>query len=179
MSGILHENFFNNHKDDIKNKIPNSIKNLLSYSNPVSSLGIKYPSLRDHPLKIGSLWLEGKRLDDGAEGLWRIHDQLYDFTDFINSHPGGSDWLSLTKVKITRTYMSCLNIQCAISFWNTAPLPSLRFWKFPLIRVCFGVNSCIYFQPSPMWRVTSGDLENEQFRPIHLLWNFKFIICVT
>nr|CAI5867195.1 unnamed protein product [Callosobruchus analis] len=64
----------------------------------VSSLGIKYPKLRDHPLHSGHLWLESKRIDDGAEGLWRIHDQLYDFSGFIQNHPGGEDWLSLTKV---------------------------------------------------------------------------------
>lgn len=42
-------------------------------------------------------WLECKRDTDGAEGLWRIHDILYDLTDFIDRHPGGSDWLELTK----------------------------------------------------------------------------------
>ena len=43
-------------------------------------------------------WLAGKRLDDDAEGFWRIHDKLYDLTDFISRHPGGSEWLQLTKV---------------------------------------------------------------------------------
>lgn len=39
-----------------------------------------------------------KRKDDAIEnGLWRIHDTLYDLTDFINKHPGGSDWIALTK----------------------------------------------------------------------------------
>jgi cytochrome b involved in lipid metabolism len=32
--------------------------------------------------------------------LWRIHDKLYDFKSFINSHPGGSEWLGLTDVRI-------------------------------------------------------------------------------
>lgn len=65
---------------------------------PVSSLGIK-------PTKTGDLfadvfdWLEDKKRDDGAEGLWRIHDSLYDLSDFIKEHPGGQDWLVLTKVK--------------------------------------------------------------------------------
>lgn len=95
MSSILHENFINN---DGKNKFPNILNKILSNPNPVSSLGIKYPSLRDHPIKTGTVWLQGKRLDDGAEGLWRIHDCLYDFTEFVNAHPGGSSWLSLTKV---------------------------------------------------------------------------------
>lgn len=64
-----------------------------------SSIGIKYPTNRDHPLHSGHMWLEGKKADDGAEGLWRIHDDLYDFQDFVKSHPGGSMWLEVTKVK--------------------------------------------------------------------------------
>ncbi|XP_067013447.1 cytochrome b5-related protein isoform X2 [Anabrus simplex] len=57
----------------------------------------KYPSFRDEALKSGSLWLKGKKADDGAEGLWRIRDDLYDFSSWIHTHPGGSDWLELTK----------------------------------------------------------------------------------
>lgn len=45
-----------------------------------------------------SRWLEAKRKDDDVEdGLWRINNTLYDLTDFIDKHPGGSDWLRLTK----------------------------------------------------------------------------------
>lgn len=65
---------------------------------PKSSLGYKYPTLRDHPLHTSEIWMRGKRADDGAEGLWRLYDDLYDFTEFIESHPGGSDWLEITKV---------------------------------------------------------------------------------
>jgi cytochrome b involved in lipid metabolism len=36
-------------------------------------------------------------LDDRAEGLWRIHDDLYDLTDFVKKHPGGESWIRLTK----------------------------------------------------------------------------------
>nr|CAD7439931.1 unnamed protein product [Timema bartmani] len=57
----------------------------------------KYPTNRDAPLKSGILWLEGKREDDGAEGLWRVHDDLYDVSTFVDKHPGGADWLKLTK----------------------------------------------------------------------------------
>lgn len=57
-----------------------------------------YPSLRDNPLKSSDQWLKGKAMDDGAEGLWRIHDKLYDLTDFIKIHPGGEGWLRWTKV---------------------------------------------------------------------------------
>jgi hypothetical protein len=62
----------------------------------------KYPTFRDSPIKSDSAWLDGRRLDDGAEGLWRIHDTLYDFTKFISNHPGGEEWLELTKVKKTK-----------------------------------------------------------------------------
>ncbi|KAJ8937273.1 hypothetical protein NQ318_005671 [Aromia moschata] len=52
-------------------------------------------------------WLAGKRADDGAEGLWRIHDDLYDFCSFVNDHPGGREWLSLTKgTDITEAFES-------------------------------------------------------------------------
>lgn len=36
--------------------------------------------------------------DDAVENdLWRIHNTLYDLTEFIDKHPGGSDWLAMTK----------------------------------------------------------------------------------
>jgi cytochrome b involved in lipid metabolism len=42
-------------------------------------------------------WLAGKRIDDNAEGLWRVHDKLYDLSDFVEKHPGGRDWIKVTK----------------------------------------------------------------------------------
>jgi len=42
-------------------------------------------------------WLKAKVADDECEGLWRIHDDLYDLSGFENSHPGGKDWILLTK----------------------------------------------------------------------------------
>jgi len=59
---------------------------------------VHYPTNRDIWAKSSVNWLEGRRQDDGAEGLWRIHDHLYDFSTFIDAHPGGPDWLQLTKV---------------------------------------------------------------------------------
>lgn len=72
----------------------------------ISSLGIKYPSRRDAKVKTVNTWMEDKRDDDGAEGLWRIHDELYDFATWINIHPGGSDWLKITKVCVFLTAIS-------------------------------------------------------------------------
>ncbi|KAJ0178874.1 hypothetical protein K1T71_005649 [Dendrolimus kikuchii] len=63
----------------------------------VSFPQLKYPSLRDEGWKDPVQWLIGKAMDDGAEGLWRVHDGIYDFTDFLDQHPGGAEWLELTK----------------------------------------------------------------------------------
>lgn len=65
----------------------------------VSFPQLKYPSLRDEGFKDPVQWLTGKAMDDGAEGLWRVYDNLYDLTPFINNHPGGEEWLQLTKVQ--------------------------------------------------------------------------------
>lgn len=68
---------------------------------PPSSLGISPPKSRKNGFKLNvDIWLKEKQDTDGAEGLWRIDNGLYDFTDFINKHPGGSDWISLTKVNL-------------------------------------------------------------------------------
>lgn len=49
--------------------------------------------------------MEGKQIDDNAEGLWRVHDKLYDVTSFISRHPGGAEWLEMTKgIDITEQF---------------------------------------------------------------------------
>ncbi|XP_028025969.1 cytochrome b5-related protein-like isoform X2 [Bombyx mandarina] len=58
---------------------------------------LKYPPFRDDELKSTIRWIKGKQILDGAEGLWRIHDGLYDLTEFIPSHPGGAQWIQFTK----------------------------------------------------------------------------------
>nr|CAI5858615.1 unnamed protein product [Callosobruchus analis] len=65
---------------------------------PPSSLGIKPPATRSQSQKLTvHVWLQDKQQTDGAEGLWRVHDGLYDLTQFVDKHPGGKDWLTLTK----------------------------------------------------------------------------------
>lgn len=59
----------------------------------------KYPSFRDDVINGCWKWLEGRRADDNAEGLWRVHDKLYNLKDFVQKHPGGSEWLTLTEVR--------------------------------------------------------------------------------
>ncbi|XP_063824201.1 cytochrome b5-related protein-like [Ostrinia nubilalis] len=58
---------------------------------------LKYPIHRDEDPKTPQQWMKGKRMQDGAEGLWRIHDSLYDFSEFVTKHPGGPLWISSTK----------------------------------------------------------------------------------
>lgn len=60
---------------------------------------LEYPIHRETVPKTAQLWLKGKRSQDGAENLWRIHDGLYDLTEFISIHPGGAEWLAVTKVR--------------------------------------------------------------------------------
>lgn len=58
----------------------------------------KYPTYRDHLLNGCWKWIEGKRKDDNAKGLWRVHNQIYDLSSFVDNHPGGRYWLEITKV---------------------------------------------------------------------------------
>lgn len=55
-------------------------------------------SFRDARIKTTEKWLNLQRSESGADGLWRIHDGLYDLTDWMDKHPGGKDWLQMTKV---------------------------------------------------------------------------------
>lgn len=42
-------------------------------------------------------WLEVRKKTNGAEGLWRVHDTIYDLTDFASRHPGGRFWIEATR----------------------------------------------------------------------------------
>jgi hypothetical protein len=74
---------------DLSN-IPKILKN--------STIIKKYPASRDKLINGCWKWIEGRTKDDKAKNLWRIHDHLYDLSDFIQHHPGGSYWLEITKV---------------------------------------------------------------------------------
>ncbi|KAJ8937274.1 hypothetical protein NQ318_005672 [Aromia moschata] len=65
---------------------------------PISTLGIEPPASRKHGHTLTvEVWLDEKKDTDRAEGLWRVHDGIYDLTDFIDKHPGGSEWITLSK----------------------------------------------------------------------------------
>ena len=86
--------------------------------------GMVYPSGRDHFLKTAYGFLEGRRKDDGAEGLWRIHDKLYDLESFIKNHPGGAEWIAITRgTDITEAF------EVYIIFVIDAYRPSILFMK--------------------------------------------------
>lgn len=74
----------------------NFLRNLLEEG--TSFPEISYPSLRKGTLGSPDEWVQGKVIDDGAEGLWRVNNSLYDFSDFVKRHPGGEAWLTITKV---------------------------------------------------------------------------------
>ncbi|XP_011307350.1 cytochrome b5-related protein isoform X3 [Fopius arisanus] len=57
---------------------------------------VEFPA-RFNKIPTGEGWVEGRRGVDGAEGLWRVNDGLYDLTNFVETHPGGSEWLTITK----------------------------------------------------------------------------------
>ncbi|XP_025425695.1 cytochrome b5-related protein-like isoform X2 [Sipha flava] len=54
-------------------------------------------SSTDSCIKSADDWIEAHRKEDGADGLWRIHDGLYDLRRWINLHPGGPQWLEMTR----------------------------------------------------------------------------------
>ncbi|KAK2722214.1 cytochrome b5-related protein-like isoform X2 [Artemia franciscana] len=56
-----------------------------------------YPSGRDGILRTATHWINGKRHDDNIGDFWRVHDKLYDLTNFVQRHPGGAYWLEVTR----------------------------------------------------------------------------------
>jgi len=50
---------------------------------------------------------KGKRKDDNIGNLWRIHDKLYNLEPYIHKHPGGTDWLTISRgLDITEAFES-------------------------------------------------------------------------
>ena len=68
----------------------------------------QYPTYRDKFVKSVYSWLEEKQIQDNAESYWRIHDKIYDLNEFAAKHPGGKEWIQITKVRIDNSYDVCL-----------------------------------------------------------------------
>ena len=45
--------------------------------------------------KFSTQWLKAKRIEDDCEGLWRIHDDLYDLSGWEKNHPGSKITLDI------------------------------------------------------------------------------------
>ncbi|CAG9134396.1 unnamed protein product [Plutella xylostella] len=73
----------------------------------VSFPQLPYPALRSAAPRSPQQWIRGKQQQDGAEGLWRVHDGLYDLSEFVGLHPGGELWIQSTKgTDITEAFES-------------------------------------------------------------------------
>ena len=73
---------------------------------PADGFG-SFPAVRANLMKTAVHWIEGKKLDDDCGDLWRVHNKLYDLSDFISSHPGGGMWLQVTRgTDITEAFES-------------------------------------------------------------------------
>jgi len=83
--------------------------------------GLVYLPARESLSKTAAGFLEARRKIDGAEGLWRIGNKLYDLETFAKSHPGGYEWIQLTKgTDITELFeVSKSKLCCTISWLSS------------------------------------------------------------
>ena len=81
---------------------------------PKSSVsGLSYFDAREDLIPSGHGFLEGRRRIDGAENLWRIENGLYDLESWAKLHPGGNEWILLTKgTDITEAFEVRIFIAC-------------------------------------------------------------------
>ncbi|KAJ4433720.1 hypothetical protein ANN_16031, partial [Periplaneta americana] len=92
---------------------------------------VKLPFSPRLSLGTAQTWLQGKQKDDNTGGLWRVHNDLYDLTPFIDKHPGGSHWLTLTKgTDITEAFESHHirnSAQLILEKYRVASTSNIRF----------------------------------------------------
>lgn len=72
------------------------IKKTFNMSKTSTVPGLAYLPAREN-VKTAANFLKARKEIDGAEGLWRIGNKLYDLETFAKSHPGGAEWIRLTK----------------------------------------------------------------------------------
>lgn len=77
--------FYKSEKNDTMEKSESSIPGFENFPGRLAKV------------KTGYSYLEGRRQVDGAEDLWRIENNLYDLEGFAKFHPGGAEWIRLTK----------------------------------------------------------------------------------
>lgn len=82
----------------------------------------RYPHSRDKGImSTTDDWLQDRRRMDNAEGLWRVEDNLYDLSSFLDRHPGGREWLELTKVctsgNVVRVSLQLADSTTKLSIW--------------------------------------------------------------
>lgn len=89
------------------------------------------PTYRKAHIRTPHLWLKGKQIDDNTDGLWRVHDGLYDFSTFIDKHPGGSDWLNYTKgtdiTEAFETHHIKASVRSYLKQYYVQPATGMRF----------------------------------------------------
>lgn len=133
-------------------------------------MGLKYSKLRDDPLHTTHSWMEMKREHDGAEGFWRIHDGLYDFSSFIDEHPGGADWLELTKVVFNTKFsnnfkmnivLQGTDITEAFESHHISTTPETIMKKFLVKKAELPRNSPFTFKTNDFYKTLKERIRNE------------------
>ena len=112
-------------------------------------------------------WLESRQNDDNAEGSWRLHDDLYDLTDFVKVHPGGQDWIALTKVVYDECFALSGRLNCDLKptghryhrgFWSASHVPGKSGYLFGQIPREEG-SVASKFQIDLQWRWVLSNIE--------------------
>lgn len=132
-----------------------------------SSLGIIPPKRRNAPLKTGDNWLEDKKDLEGAEGLWRIHDDIYDLTEFVEKHPGGSQWLNLTKGT---------DITEAFEVHHLSDLPETILKKYYVRKASTKRNNPFTFKDDGFYRTLKREfIKDLKKAPKHVINHTAFV----
>lgn len=66
---------------------------------PISKSRLPYPPIAGSGSNTGSEHFKRAKAEADTKGsnLWRVYNKLYDLTDYLDKHPGGRDWLELTR----------------------------------------------------------------------------------
>ncbi|XP_061398766.1 cytochrome b5-related protein-like [Musca vetustissima] len=112
-----------------------------------SAIARKSPTYRQWIFSTIPRWLEGKRQDDEAEGLWRIYDNLYDLHNFMDRHPGGRFWLEQTRG---------LDITEAFEIHHIRGVPEALLKKYFIRQASKPRNYVLTFDENGFYRTLKG-----------------------